>query len=88
MDLIERGFDMLKHAKTLEEIKEIPFKLGISKKNQIDPEKYPKLNFKISKVDIGQLKTDGHIDCDNNIIDPHLLVSNAGLKPCTSVQGL
>jgi hypothetical protein len=35
MDLIERGFDMLKHAKTLEEIKEIPFNPGISKKKSV-----------------------------------------------------
>lgn len=66
MEIIERTFDKLHASRTIAQVEKIISDLGVEK-YQMDDENYPKIDFKISKEEIEELKDKGIIKRDNTL---------------------
>ncbi|HCW07768.1 MAG TPA: hypothetical protein DGG95_10440 [Cytophagales bacterium] len=68
MDIVKQAFEKLHASKTIAEVEGIISELKVEK-YQMDPETYPKIEFKITKEEIEELKAKGIITKDNLIAD-------------------
>jgi hypothetical protein len=73
MEIVRRTFEKLRTSRKVEDVERILDDLGIDKKYRMDNDSYPRLEFKITKEEIEELKKKEVISSDNLLAD----ISNA-----------